>query len=109
MFGLLGDQNVDEGDAAHQNLAQTGSTATKTMEIQFDLNSPDFDEVDWRGLMSGVKDQGFCNSNWAFMTSSVAEGMHAIKNRLSKAPRVSEQESLDCAFNAGCSWGGWPN
>ena len=70
-----------------------------------DLSHPDFNEVDWRSYMSGVKNQSPCGSCWAFSASSVAEGMFGIKNRISPTPRISEQELLDCVHGSSCEGG----
>ena len=54
-----------------------------------------------------AKDQGECGSCWAFASTTVQEGMQAIKDD-KPAVRLSEQEAVDCdKRSSGCN-GGWP-
>lgn len=69
--------------------------------------------VDWRakGVISEVKNQGHCGSCWTFSTTGCLEAHLAIKYDSWRAPRVSEQQLLDCAkpFDTdGCN-GGLPS
>lgn len=69
--------------------------------------------VDWRakGVISEVKNQGHCGSCWTFATTGCLEAHLAIKYDSWRAPRVSEQQLLDCAQdfdNNGCN-GGLPS
>lgn len=69
--------------------------------------------VDWRakGVVSEVKNQGHCGSCWTFATVGCLEAHLAIKYDSWRAPRVSEQQLVDCAQafdNAGCN-GGLPS
>ena len=69
--------------------------------------------VDWRakGVISEVKNQGHCGSCWTFATTGCLEAHLAIKYDSWRAPRVSEQQLLDCAQafdNDGCN-GGLPS
>ncbi|OLQ00991.1 Tubulin alpha chain [Symbiodinium microadriaticum] len=57
-------------------------------------------KMDWRsyGVISEVKNQGSCGSCWAFSTAGCLEAHLAIKMRSTwKAPRLSEQQLVDCA------------
>lgn len=69
--------------------------------------------VDWRtqGVISEVKSQGHCGSCWTFSTAGCLEAHLAIKFDSWRAPRVSEQQLVDCAQafdNHGCD-GGLPS
>ncbi len=61
-------------------------------------------DVDWRGYMGPVRNQGNCGSCWAFGTIGAIEGNWAINNNPTD---FSPQELVDCdTNNYGCS-GGW--
>mmetsp|Transcript_85876 Transcript_85876/g.161705 ORF Transcript_85876/g.161705 Transcript_85876/m.161705 type:complete len:378 (-) Transcript_85876:44-1177(-) len=69
--------------------------------------------VDWRGkgVISEVKNQGHCGSCWTFSTIGCLEAHLAIKYDNWRAPRLSEQQLVDCAQafdNHGCN-GGLPS
>lgn len=69
--------------------------------------------VDWRekGVVSEVKNQGHCGSCWTFSTTGCLEAHLAIKYDAWRAPRLSEQQLVDCAQafdNHGCD-GGLPS
>lgn len=69
--------------------------------------------MDWRekGVISEVKNQGHCGSCWTFSTVGCLEAHMAIKYDAWQAPRLSEQQLVDCAQafdNHGCS-GGLPS
>ena len=64
--------------------------------------------VDWRdkGWVTPVKDQGQCNSSYAFAATGSLEGQ--LLNRTGKLISLSEQQVIDCSTsygNMGCSWG----
>mmetsp|Transcript_68984 Transcript_68984/g.179146 ORF Transcript_68984/g.179146 Transcript_68984/m.179146 type:complete len:374 (-) Transcript_68984:91-1212(-) len=69
--------------------------------------------MDWRerGVISEVKNQGHCGSCWTFSTTGCLEAHLAIKYDAWHAPRLSEQQLVDCAQafdNHGCN-GGLPS
>jgi len=69
--------------------------------------------VDWRekGIVSEVKNQGQCGSCWTFSTVGCLEAHLAILYDAWRAPRLSEQQLVDCAQafdNHGCN-GGLPS
>ena len=69
--------------------------------------------LDWRsrGIVSEVKNQGGCGSCWTFSTTGALEAHLALKAGAWRAPRLSEQQLVDCAGNfdtQGCN-GGLPS
>jgi cathepsin H len=69
--------------------------------------------IDWRsrGIVSEVKNQGGCGSCWTFSTTGALEAHLALKAGAWRAPRLSEQQLVDCAgaFDTkGCD-GGLPS
>ena len=69
--------------------------------------------IDWRsrGIVSEVKNQGGCGSCWTFSTTGALEAHLALKAGAWRAPRLSEQQLVDCAglFDTqGCN-GGLPS
>jgi len=67
-------------------------------------------KVDWvkAGKVTRVKDQGYCGSCWAFVTTGAMESDHAIKGN--KLVSLSDQQLIDCSNEYWGNWGcqgGW--
>jgi C1A family cysteine protease len=63
-----------------------------------------FSPVDWRNNLQPPRDQGRCDSSWAFVTATVVEG--AVNKKYSTNDYLSVQELIDCERrNKGCRAG----
>lgn len=88
--------------------ATTGISAPRTPSA---VDLPE--HLDWRerGVISEVKNQGHCGSCWTFSTVGCLEAHLALKYDAWRAPRLSEQQLVECAQafdNHGCE-GGLPS
>ena len=104
------DMSDDEFEAAVLMDPQECS-ATGGVGADADADLPD--ALDWRsrGVVSEVKNQGHCGSCWTFSTVGALESHLALKQDAWRAPRLSEQQLVDCAgaFDTkGCA-GGLPS
>ncbi|MED6219102.1 hypothetical protein PIB30_032691 [Stylosanthes scabra] len=85
---------------------QRGSTPTTT--FKYANVDPIPESVDWRtkGVVTPVKDQGFCGSCWAFSAVGAVEGIHALTT--GHLVSLSEQQVVSCDTHGrdlGCSGG----
>lgn len=57
--------------------------------------------IDWRnkGIVTNVKDQGWCGSCWAFSTTGSLEGLLGLA--VKKTTSLSEEQLIDCSYNYG--------
>lgn len=63
--------------------------------------------VDYRPMMSPIKNQADCGACWAFAANAVLEYQINVHRNISI--QLSEQELIDCNFNSmDCESGGWP-
>jgi len=64
--------------------------------------------INWRtqGVVTPVKNQGECQSSYAFSTTGAVEGFYAINTGTLRS--FSEQQIIDCSTNAGCNGGSVP-
>ena len=62
-------------------------------------------DVDWRtkGSVTPVKNQGQCDSSWAFAVTGLVESYNQIRG--SPLFSLSEQQLLDCTAGSGCAGG----
>ncbi len=67
--------------------------------------------LDWRdnggNFVTAIKDEGSCESCWAFSAAAMTESYYAIQNSLSD-PEIdlSEQALISCSGDGSCSTGG---
>lgn len=92
-----------------QDCSATGRKGLRAPAAAPDLPS----RWDWRekGVIGEVKSQGHCGSCWTFSATGCLEAHAAIKYDSWHAPRLSEQQLVDCAQafdNHGCA-GGLPS
>jgi len=67
-------------------------------------------DQDWRakGAVNPVKNEGQCDSSWAFAVTGLVEADYQIRSQLG-LPNLSEQELLDCTGGiSGCGGGSPP-
>lgn len=66
-----------------------------------------FNAVDnWPGMVSDVRDQGWCGSSWAVSTASVASDRFAVQSKGQETVTLSPQHLLSCVRRQqGCSGG----
>jgi hypothetical protein len=63
-------------------------------------------DIDWRGSMNAVQNQGSCGSCWAFSATATYETRAKIQGKMALT-KLSEQEVVDCtSAQYGCN-GGW--
>lgn len=63
-----------------------------------------FSPVDWSNILQPPRDQGKCQSSWAFVTATAVEG--AVNKKYSTNDYLSVQELIDCEKkNRGCTAG----
>lgn len=76
--------------------------------LNISLAGPIATDVDWRarGVVTPVKNQGDCQSDYAFSTTGAIEGYHAIN--AGTLSSFSEQQIVDCSANMGCDGGSVP-
>jgi C1A family cysteine protease len=67
--------------------------------------SSETNDIDWRGKVPAIQNQGSCGSCWAFSATAALEGRYAIKT--GQLYKFSEQQAVDCtSAQYGCN-GGW--
>lgn len=101
---LLGAKHTEE-------LLEGDDGDTSAAHRKLDCHPTDHgDKVDWKemGMMTEVKDQGYCGSCWAFVAAGTMESAWAIDGNLKIA--LSEQQLMDCSNEYWGNWGcqgGW--
>lgn len=74
----------------------------KAEKLPEEFNSFD----NWNGMMSDIKDQGWCGSSWAVSTASVASDRFAIHSKGKETVTLSPQHLLSCVRRQqGCKGG----
>jgi len=73
----------------------------------FKSNKGSKDTVDWSGVYTtGIKDQGYCGSCWAFSAVSQIESDSIRAGYLTTDDELSEQQLVSCdTYDAGCNGG----
>lgn len=65
------------------------------------------DSLDYRPLLTPIRNQGECGACWAFAANAVIEYQLNVKKNMSIP--LSDQELIDCNFDEmNCEVGGWP-
>lgn len=109
--------DMSDGEFAKLHLMESqdcSATQHGSVRMQAPLADDLPPHMDWRerpGVISEVKNQGHCGSCWSFSTVGCLEAHMAIKYDSWRAPRLSEQQLVDCAQafdNDGCR-GGLPS
>lgn len=70
---------------------------------QFDART----KREWRGQISGVRDQGWCGASWAFSTLGVAQDRLAVESQGNESVDLSPQNLISCdrRGQSGCKGG----
>jgi hypothetical protein len=81
-------------------MGQQYSLAASYSGLDLFPGAPGSGDIDWRtkGAVTGVKNQGQCDSDWTFSTTGAVEGAAFVKTKA--LPSLSEQQLIDCARNA---------
>jgi hypothetical protein len=91
--------------------AQTGIAGAVVFTTDYDrltvlpALSANGGDVDWRskGAVTPVKNQGQCDSSWAFAVTGLVEAYNQILG--GQLHNLSEQQLLDCTLGSGCGGG----
>lgn len=81
---------------------------TKKNTLKITLGAPISESINWKtqGAVTAVKNQGNCQSSYAFSTTGAIEGYYAIHS--GRLFGFSEQQLIDCSNNEGCDGGTVP-
>lgn len=79
------------------------SNITPNSEIKTSAALPA--SADWRtvGVITPVKNQGTCNSGWAFSAIAYAESLYIMKQN--RTLDLSEELALECSYMCSCRTG----
>lgn len=106
-LGPFTDMTVDEFSEQHKgSLAERAEQRGLGEEVHLteDLNKDLPPQVDWvdKGAVTGPRDQGKCNSGWAFASAAAIEGVNKIYS--GGLVKLSPQMLVDCSMEAqGCT------
>lgn len=105
-FAAMNGLRYDAAEHARRLGVSVGHAYLRAM---LDDSSPIPTEVDWRKVpnrVSHVKDQGICNSSWAFAAVGGLEGQQVAWTKSKTLTPLSEQDLVDCSeLNIGCESG----
>lgn len=60
----------------------------------------------WKGMITPIRDQGWCGSSWAISTASVASDRFGIQTKGKESVDLSPQHLLSCVrHQTGCAGG----